>query len=421
MHALHCTEGVPFSFGAEADPAIRTAAARLRTRLKPSFEILREDSRGLTIQGIVGSVRLSSALSLEIEPKTASGDDWIPATLDLLLGTSRLDIGAERRTRLAARRRDLLEVMAAVYKERLEGALRRDGPLLVIERHGARLPVLKGRLDTSAWARSVLSNPATFPVSYDQLTSDNRYSRVLAFVARVLAHACRDPQAKGALLSLARRVRPSAPESTTMDLGVVWSHLPSQWASYEPAWSVARAILGQRGLFGAAGQTHGLEVVLEAWPLLETLLERTLIASANLATNAGRKLQSGPRGGRRVLAPSRTGGSPRSVFPDGVLSEGSRILATFEAKYSASDFSAEWPQREHVFQALSTAAAWGSPIAVLVFPRSFEPVWWDVRGFSGTPNRLVAIGIGLFSYRSGVGDAERGTRILNMLKGPAVA
>ena len=97
-------------------------------------------------------------------------------------------------------------------------------------------------------------------------------------------------------------------------------------------------------------------------------------------------------------------------MPDGVLIEGGNVVATFEAKYSRRDL--EWPDRAHVFQALSTAAAWDSPIAVLVYPEAFDATTWVVHGFSGKPIRMVAVGLGMYSYTSGVGDRQRAERLV---------
>jgi hypothetical protein len=89
-------------------------------------------------------------------------------------------------------------------------------------------------------------------------------------------------------------------------------------------------------------------------------------------------------------------------------------VATFEAKYVRRN-KAEWPEREHIYQTLTTAAACGSPLAVLVYPEQFEPVWWQVEGFNGSPSYLAAIGLGLYSYRRGIGDETRGSRLLGLL------
>jgi hypothetical protein len=102
------------------------------------------------------------------------------------------------------------------------------------------------------------------------------------------------------------------------------------------------------------------------------------------------------------------------VTPDGELASAGSTAATFEAKYVRRG-TGEWPEREHVYQTLTTAAVCGSPLAVLVYPEQFDTVWWQVKGFKGSPSHLAAIGLGLYSYRRGTGDETRGSRLLDLL------
>jgi hypothetical protein len=51
----------------------------------------------------------------------------------------------------------------------------------------------------------------------------------------------------------------------------------------------------------------------------------------------------------------------------------------------------------------------------LVYPEHFDPVWWDVPGMDGYPSQMVAVGIGLYSYRAGIGDQERSETFLDLL------
>src|SRR5262249_53441169 len=121
--------------------------------------------------------------------------------------------------------------------------------------------------------------------------------------------------------------------------------------------------------------------------------------------------------GATLLTSLSPGAQGRDVIPDGRLRDGPRTLATFEAKYSPR-YTSDWPHRNHVFQALTTAAACGSPLAVLVYPERFDPLWWSVIGLNGTPVALAAIGLDLFGYSSGPGDVDRGKRVLDLLAGP---
>jgi hypothetical protein len=159
-----------------------------------------------------------------------------------------------------------------------------------------------------------------------------------------------------------------------------------------------------------------LEVAVEAWPLLETMLTRSLVAASIEATARGASVVVDPSGAN-LLASISAGAQRRDVVPDGRLGDGPTTLATFEAKYSPR-YTSDWPQRNHVFQALATAAACGSPLAVLVYPERFDALWWSVSGFSGKPELLAAIGLDLFGYSTGPGDVDRGRAVLDLLSGP---
>lgn len=397
----------------------RQGARRLTTSLKPRLRILREVDGRPTLNGVIGSLRIDPTTTLEISPKVPAGADWVPAVLDLLVGDSRLDIGRDRLAGVSPRRRSLTDVLAAIYAARLQGALRRDGPLLLLSRTAARLPVLKGKLEVGRWAREYLTHPTTFPVTFDQLTADNDFSRAMALVARILAEATSESRVRASLLESVRSLRPGAPDVSAVPAGVIHRPLPTQWAIYHPAWSVAVAILSRRALLGRRGHLRGLEVVVEAWPLLETLLSRSLVAASVQANTLGSTLIA-DRPSVKLLTPSSWDAEGRSVNPDGRLLDGHQTVATFEAKYSTRDLT-DWPHRNHVFQALATAAAFDSPLAILVYPEAFDPVWWTVEGFDSKPQALGAVGLDLFGYQSGLGDVERGKTILSLLGGPPSA
>lgn len=415
MRRIPVVEGVAFS-EPELASAIRLAGERLTAQLRPRLRpLVAEEAGEFTVRNVVGTIRLDDSTVLEVTPKVSATDDWVRAVLDLLVGLDRIDIGGERLSGLAPRRPELLEVLASAYAVRLRRALHRDGPLLLIERRHERLGVLKGKLSTSQYLRSAMWRPHVFPVSYDLLSPDNKFARAMAFVARLLAAATTSPAVHGSLLESALALRPGFAEDVRVDPSVAYRPLPEQWGVYRPAWSIAVAILTRTSLLRATGRHHGVEVAIEAWPLLERLLERALDEAALSARASGRSIIRAAKQGTPLLASPSAGGSPRGVEPDGQLTENGQTIATFEAKYTAR--GSRWPADDHVFQALTTAAACKSPLSVLIYPETFTPVWWDVQGFTGTPEHLVAIGLGLFSYRRGRGDRERAQLLLELLQG----
>lgn len=415
MLAIPVIEGVPFPLETARQGALRRSATELEQRLKPDFRVLSERAGEFVIQGVVGTISLGPRTVLDVAPKTAPGEDWITSVLDLLGVSDPIQAAGDRRSGLAAHR-NLLDVLAGLYAERLLHALRREGPLLVMERRHDTKPVLKGRLNVSAWTKRALWRPHLFPVSFQELTADNDFSRALAHVATLLARNTTMPRTRGVLLDCARNLRPGAPEAFVVGPQAALRPLPAQWATYQPAWDIAVSILSRRSLLGTVGHRYGVSLAIEAWPLLERLLERALAAAVRLAADRGQTLKAPAKHHTKLLVGVNTSG--RSVIPDGRLTDQStHHLATFEAKYARSD-SDSWPPREHYFQALATAAACGSEVAVLVYPDTFDPVWWITKGFHGEPAHLAAIGLGLFNYRRGAGDIVRGEALLNLLGGP---
>jgi hypothetical protein len=312
----------------------------------------------------------------------------------------------------------LLDVLAAIYADRLTRALRRDGPLLLMKRRSDTLSVLRGKLATTVWAKRAAWQPHRLPTSYQELTADNVFTRSMSHVAQLLAQHTSELQVRGRLLTAARELRPGTPEQVMVDPHAALRTLPPQWAAYGPAWDVAVSVLLQKSLLGATGTRHGVSIAVEAWRLLETLLERSLQSTVRHAGEHEFVLFAPKKHQTWLMQPSGWSQAKGSrVEPDGRLNDASgETVATFESKYSRG-VGMNLPPG-HVFQALATAAACQSPLAVLIYPDQFDPVWWDVHGFQGQPARLAAMGLHLFGYRRGAGDRERGRRIYELLADP---
>lgn len=414
-------EGVPFSAGDELATKLRSAAARLTTQLRPRLSCFREDRGQFVIQNVIGTIRIDDTTIVEVSPKVGLDKDWISAVLDLLEGVDRIDVGGERLGGLAPRRPELLEALASVYAVRLRQALRRDGPLRLIERRNEVLGLLRGKLKTVQYVIHAPRHPHRFPVDFDELSVENDFSRGMALVARLLSTVSTSPQVRASLVESAAALRPNLPDSVRVHPSIVSKPFPPQWSVYRPAWSIAVAVLSRMSLLHTTGQHHGVEVAIEVWPLLERLLDRALDEASRITSEVGQPLEREPEPSSLLLRASTSNLSSRSVKPDGQLVSKDNTAATFEAKYSPRGSGAAWPAREHVFQAVATASACRSPLAVLVYPEDFELCWWDVEVAGGHPAHLVAIGLDLFSYRRGSGDHERGKRLARLLSDPRLS
>ncbi len=384
---------------------IRKRLDELEAELKPRLSFLAPGSR-LLIRNLVGAIQVNRDIVLDVAPKVADTTNWAGALVDLLLPPTRVTYGDESNEgeHLPARR--LPDAFAELYLRQLGQALRKDGPLAAIRTHHASAPSLAGRLDVSQWVRRRALKPAEFPQYRSVLSVDNPFTGLLAAVSELLASQASNPRISSALRALSGRLRPGLAPHVLLDPAAALRDVPPQWSAYGPAWATARAVVRRIAPLRRNGQLEGLNVALEPWPLLETLLERSLHAVGNAAARQG---HPGLRGlghtGTYLLRKPIGVTTPEAaafhvrgtVDPDGILKRGGEVIATFEAKYSTPS---DGGIRSHAFQALTTAAALHSPLAVLVYPTNFEAVQWELTGFTGRPRRLVAVGLDMYEELS---------------------
>ena len=410
MSARHTfREYEPAVVGQSLRDGLDKASASLSEQLRPRLRQYDRSGDKVTLQNVVGSFALPNGDVAEVAPKVSVGTDWTTAVIHLLEADTRLAVTGSQRSRPSARRDDLSAALAVEFARRLERALRADGPLQVYEhRHEvSRRP--RGRLDVSSWVRTLGTDPTRFPQSRDDFTVSNDFTRGFSVVAGLLSRSAPGGEVASKLRRLQAAVLPGSALPSFVDPSVGRRTLPSQWARYRPAWDIAAPLLRNRSVVGDPGHATGLEIAVEPWPLLETLLERALRRVAEQNDD----LRFDPKASYPLLGMS-SGSTTQSVEPDGLLRWASGgVAATFEAKYTS--WSAQ-PKRGHVFQALSTAAALHSPIAVLLVPYEQKPVCHLVTGFSQQPHTLVTVGVPLFAYRRGTDDDANAQRLIGALR-----
>lgn len=393
---------------------IRARLAELAVELKPRRTFVPPGSE-LVIRNLVGTVQVTRDLVLDVAPNVAVDVDWTGALVDLLSPPSRIGFGGDNRESERHPVRVLPDAFASLYLRQLDGALRKEGPLTLIQAHYASVPSLAGRLDVTRWASQHMLKPAHFPQHRSVLSVDNPFTAMLAAVAELLASSTSDPRVASALRGAAGRLRPGLAPHVALDPSAALRGPPAQWRAYGPAWATARSVVRRVAPLRRHGHLDGLGLALEPWPLLETLLERSVRAVSEVAARQGHAGLTGfgHTGTHRLRTPvgDTAPGTERfhvkgAVDPDGLLKRGSDVIASFEAKYTTPTSERI---RTHAFQALTTAAALRSPVAVLVYPTDFEPIAWDLTGFTTHPQRLVALGLDMYRYRAGVGEvrAER--------------
>jgi len=362
------------------------------------------------VRNLIGSVRMSDGTVLEVEPKVSVLPTWPHAVVQLLNEGSRISVTGSQRSRQGYARRDLTAVIAFEYARRLERALSKDGPLQVFERQRHTSRRLNGRLDIGTYARRAWRDPLLFPVQRDELTVANDFARGLSLVSHAFRRSVVDNTLASKLLRLESAVIPGHPLPEYINPSAAGRRMPAQWSNYRPAWDIAAAVLRNRSIINDPGHAVGLEVAVEPWPLLETLLERTLEAVERVST----ELVWRPK--RRYPLLKLDHSLAGEVEPDGVLENRfGQVVGTFEAKYT---LPSTHPRETHRYQALAAAAVLHSPIAVIVYPGAETARIYDVQGFNGQPAQLATIGLDLYNYKRDSGAADR-ARVITELLGVA--
>lgn len=384
------------------------AIQRLATTLKPRMPQVSRSDGVVEVKNFIGSVRMSDGTVLEVEPKVSVDGPWAHAVVQLLREDSRISVTGSQRSRPGRARQDLTAVIAFEYARRLERALSRDGPMQVFERHEHASRRLNGQLDIGAYARNAWRDPVLFPIRRDELTVANDFARGLSLVSHAFRRSVADTTLSARLRRLESAVIPGHPLPSHLNPSTASRRMPAQWAAYRPAWDIAAAVLRNRSLINDPGHSAGLEVAVEPWPLLETLLERSLDAVERWSSAT---LRSVPKKHYPILMSGDN--IAGEVEPDGVLENASgQVVATFEAKYTRPG---PHPKEEHRYQALATAAVLHAPLAVLVYPGPDAPTIYDVQGFNGQPARLATIGLDMYGYERDSGAAIRAEGIARLI------
>jgi hypothetical protein len=402
-------ENASQSVNFELQTQLGIADTTLRGQLRPRLPQLTIEGNNVTLRNIVGSFRLPNDSIVDVEPKTTVGQDWPQAVIDLLEPNTRLMVTGSRRSEPAARR-PLSSALALEYARRLQSALESDGPILAYEQLQVRDRKLDGKLNVTEWLRTALLDPARFPLTRNHLTSGNDFARGLSIVAGLLGRETESGDLSATLRRLQVAVVPGQPVPNYVAPHVALRSLPQQWGKYQPAWDIAAALLRHRSVIGDPGRAAGVEVAVEPWPLLETALTRALKALESV--HGG--WRHAPKRKHRLLS---AGDKVKlRVEPDGLLLRDGRVAASFECKYT---MPGPVPDEGHVHQTLTTAAAIGSPIAVIVYPGNQPTVHYDISGFDGTPRRLCTLGLSLFGYRRVDGNQHRAAAIIDAISGRA--
>ena len=417
---IPATEGLPIQGLSPADLAdIRRSDSRLSKRLRPTLNLFEYSNQVPVPRNVIGSVRLNSRASLSITPKVGDQDDWIGASLDLMMPERAVAAGSRRAARTSAAR-SLEDGLALIFRDRLESAFRAEGPIEVMHTEFAHSGSLDGQLDVERWVIERPMRTYTFPVHRSVLDANNEFTAALAMAAVLLSRSTTEGSLGAALMRLSREMRPGFPEVVAVDPSVIARPLPAQWSRYDEAWSIAQVVLTNAGFTSQHGTLAGIEVALEPWRLLEELLDRTVRDTVRLARSEGLDWTSRRHPAIDFLHPDNSSAGPltrilgpRTGYPENLIEGPSGVVASFEAKYSRP--SAPAAIRDHMYQLLTTAAYAGSPVAVLVYPELAGAVHWRAASTRTSVRDIYAIGLDLFGYSQQQGVGGRSAALMGLL------
>jgi McrBC 5-methylcytosine restriction system component len=401
---------------------LQQARTRLKDRLRPTLPLFEDTSQGVVPRNIVGTVGINSRTVLSITPKVGEQDDWVGASLDLMV-PERASLAGHRRASHTNAQRSLESGLAVIYRDRLERALRAEGPIEVMHSEFARSGSLDGQLDIEEWLIARPRRDFSFPVHRSVLDANNELTAALSLAAVILARSVSDGGVRSALMKLAGDVRPGLPEVAAFDPSVIGRPLPQQWARYDEAWSIAQVVLRTAGFTSHHGSLSGVEVAVEPWVLLEELLDRAVSEVVRHARELGLDWHNRRHPAIDFLYPDQPGQgalsrllTPRGARPENLIVSPNGPIASFEAKYSRPAGPAAI--RHHMYQLLTTAAYAESPCAVLVYPELAEPIHWRATSMRTSVRDVYAVGLNLYGYTKNQGVAGRASQLLQIIQIP---
>lgn len=204
---LTCREGEKLPLGTGGltkREAKRLHAAGQRPQIPGSPVFSHTRDGGLKARHTVGILSIPGR-TVEILPKIDGDDRAVRGALIHMLAVAHdISIAAGELSALDTQRRDLLELLARLFVDRLLAAVRRGLPRRYIA-HEDDLPVLRGRLNVTRQVTHLAVRPDRLACRYDELSEDTPLNRVLKAAVTRLARLVRAPANIRSLAELAAR------------------------------------------------------------------------------------------------------------------------------------------------------------------------------------------------------------------------
>ena len=337
----------------EAD-RLHTAAARVSRRLKPHAILTRTDD-GLKAGQVVGILSVQGQ-TVEILPKIDGENGAVRKALIRMLAVA-LDvrIADGELSALDTQRRDLLELLARLFADRLLAAVRRGLPRRYIA-HEDDLPVLRGRLNVTRQVTHLAVRPDRLACRYDELSEDTPLNRVLKAAVKRLERLVRAPANIRSLAELAARLEAVSDSPHPLREAV---RLDRTNTAFHDLHRLARLFLHDKWQSTTSGTADGFALLFPMHELFEKFVGRCLKRA--LAPRAVH-LQ---RGGRYALSDRLFETRPDIVAE---TSEGPIVLDTKWKVLERSDKKNPGVAEDDVYQMIVYAHVWGATRLILLYP-----------------------------------------------------
>ena len=339
---------------------LHVAAARAARRLKSQQDVLTRTRDGLKAGQTVGILSVPGR-TVEILPKIDGKDGAVREALIRMLAVALdLRIVAGELSALDTQRRDLLELLARLFADRLLAAVRCGLPRRYVA-HEDDLPVLRGRLNVTRQVTHLAVRPDRLACRYDELSEDTPLNRVLKAAVTRLVRLVRAPANIRLLAELAARFETVSDSPHPLREAV---RLDRTNTAFHDLHRLARLFLADEWQSTKSGAADGFSLLFPMNELFEEFVGRCLKRA--LAPNLVR-LQPG---GRHMLVD--VDGDPIfAIRPDAVLeAETQNPDVVFDTKWKKLKPDRKNLGVEHgdVYQMLAYARAWGVTRLILLYP-----------------------------------------------------
>ena len=338
---------------------LHAAATRVARRLKaPRHDVLTRTRDGLKAGQTVGILSVPGR-TVEILPKIDRENDAVRKALIRMLAVA-LDvrIAAGELSALDTQRRDLLELLARLFADRLLAAVRRGLPRRYIA-HEDDLPVLRGRLNVTRQVTHLAVRPDRLACRYDELSEDTPLNRVLKAAVKRLARLVSAPANIRSLAELAARFEAVSDSPHPLREAV---RLDRTNTAFHDLHRMACLFLHDEWQSTTSGAADGFALLFPMNELFEKFVGRCLKRA--LAPGAVR-LQPG---GRHAITDA-DGGPLFTIRPDAVFDAPDRTIV-FDTKWKnlKPDKEDLGVEQGDVYQMLAYARAWDATRVILLYP-----------------------------------------------------